>query len=279
MKNLKYKLIASDFDGTLTGKGSAVPEENMNAIRAYQAAGGMFVVATGRMFPSIMRQLPFLGLNQKGVPLVSYQGALITDSNSGEALFSAAMRRDTVRKIVRFCARQNYYCQFYSFDKVFVKEYCALARGYAEYSEVADCVVVTGGHEAYLDAHPELEVCKVMLIDLNGGIAEKEAKLNEYLNGETVFCRSADVLTECVAGSAGKGSALTWLSEYTGIPIGETLAIGDSMNDESMLKAAGLGVAMANASEELKSAAGYITDTNENAGLAKVIWKILAGEL
>lgn len=279
MNFMKYKLIVSDFDGTLTNRDGTVPKENIDAIRAYTEAGGLFTVSTGRMHSSILKQLSKLGLADKSIPLVSYQGALITDSGTGTVLHSVAMNRGTVRKVIAFCQENGYYCHYYSFDRFFIEKHCETSRAYAAYTETAECAVETGGLLRYLDEHPDLTVCKTMIIESKEKVADAEKRINEYLNGEAVFARSAAILTECVDGAAGKGNAVKWLSGYYGIPVCQILAAGDSWNDESMIKTAGLGVAMGNADDALKKIAGYVADSAENAGLAKLIQKVLKGEL
>ena len=76
---------------------------------------------------------------------------------------------------------------------------------------------------------------------------------------------------EINAEEATKGNALLWLADYLGIPREETMAFGDGENDISMLKAAGIGVAMGNASDQIKEAADEVTLTNDQDGVAAAI--------
>ena len=76
--------------------------------------------------------------------------------------------------------------------------------------------------------------------------------------------------------SANKGAALEALCRHLGVAMEETVAFGDGTNDLTMLRAAGLGVAMGNAAPELKAAADMVTDDNEQAGVARVINEILS---
>ena len=71
--------------------------------------------------------------------------------------------------------------------------------------------------------------------------------------------------------SANKGEALRFLCEHLGVDVSESMAFGDGSNDRSMIEAAGIGVAMANADESLRDIADCITDTNDNDGVAKAI--------
>ena len=80
---------------------------------------------------------------------------------------------------------------------------------------------------------------------------------------------------EINAQNATKGSALCFLCEKIGVPIGQCMAFGDGTNDYSMLRAAGFGVAMGNASEEVQSCADAVTETNEEDGVARMIERVL----
>jgi len=196
---MKYKMLVSDFDGTLTDKSGKVPQENIDAIRAYTEAGGFFTLSTGRMHESIEKRLDELGLRGQNIPLISYQGAVIRDIGSGALLHSVPMNRDTVRKILRYCAANNLYCQYYSFDKLYVGTYCETAKFYAEYTDVVEHTVVTGGLEPFLDAHPDMPVCKIVVMDKAEKIHGIERELNRHFDGEGVFSQSAAIISESVS--------------------------------------------------------------------------------
>ena len=80
---------------------------------------------------------------------------------------------------------------------------------------------------------------------------------------------------EVMRNGSTKGDAVRYLANYFGIDKEEVMCIGDSENDLSMIKYAGTGVAMGNASEDIKSVADYVTDTNVNDGVAKAINKFV----
>ena len=91
--------------------------------------------------------------------------------------------------------------------------------------------------------------------------------------------RSHICVVEIITKGINKGLAISWLCDRYGIPIEDTIAIGDSENDIAMIKTAGLGVAMGNAMPLVKQSADYIADTNDNDGVAKVIYEFcLNGE-
>ena len=79
---------------------------------------------------------------------------------------------------------------------------------------------------------------------------------------------------EINARHANKGEALGFLCRYLGLEIAQSMSFGDGSNDRSMIEAAGVGVAMANADEALKAVADYVTDTNDNDGVAKAVERL-----
>ena len=85
-------------------------------------------------------------------------------------------------------------------------------------------------------------------------------------------------LIECVARGEFNGTGLKAVADYYGLDMSEVIAIGDSYNDVAMIKAAGMGVATANAPEPIKNLADYVTDTNNADGVAKAIEKLCFGE-
>ena len=93
---------------------------------------------------------------------------------------------------------------------------------------------------------------------------------------EVNFCTSQPVFLEFFNGQVSKGAAIAKIGEMYGIAKEEMIAVGDGLNDQSMLEYAGLGVAMANAHPKLKACAQYIADTNENEGVRKILEKFFS---
>jgi hydroxymethylpyrimidine pyrophosphatase-like HAD family hydrolase len=89
------------------------------------------------------------------------------------------------------------------------------------------------------------------------------------------FTSSVPNNIECNSFQADKGLALNALCSFLGIPEASSVAFGDGTNDIAMLKAAGLGVAMANAPDEVKASADITADTNDNAGVGKMILSLI----
>ena len=268
---MKYKLIASDFDGTLADSHGRISPENEAAIADYIAAGGIFTVSSGRMHSSVMHKIERLNLKKHGIPVMSFQGALVTDSLTGERIYKRPMNRELVAEIAEYCENKGYYFHTYSADSIFIAEKNELSEAYCKAVHVEDCARYVGKLSKFL-RNNDVELVKGLSMDFDRGrLEEIQSDLNEYFNGRVAFVNSAPMLSECVDNAAGKGNALLHVAEKLGISREETVAIGDAMNDLSMIRAAGLGCAVNNANPLLKAEADFIAESNDENGVAQII--------
>jgi Cof subfamily protein (haloacid dehalogenase superfamily) len=263
-------MIVSDFDGTLLGSRDAISPRSVAAIRAYFEAGGVFAISTGRMYASVAQRVPELGLGEYSMPLMSFQGALVTDTATGEHIRKVPLDKSLAIEIAAYARERGVYCHVYSPDNIFIERDCETSRGYCVYSRIESEARYVGGIPEYL-AKTDVETIKALMIDAPDVIDALCDEVNERFRGRTVFTRSADPLIECVDNKAGKGNAIRFAAARAGIALSDVIALGDSMNDYSMIKTAGLGIAMANADARLKAAADMLADSNDNDGVAKII--------
>ena len=106
-----------------------------------------------------------------------------------------------------------------------------------------------------------------------------QAELKEEIGERCVIFTSKPYFLEVMPKNTGKGEALMWLAEHLGIPQSETLAFGDAMNDESMIRLAGTSVAMKNGDQTIKNIADYISEyTNDEDGVARFIEKYVLND-
>lgn len=270
MKELNKRLIVSDFDGTLITSKQTVPDEVRTAISEYVAAGGIFAVCTGRMLKSILPRVRELGL--KGL-VVAYQGTVIAEIESGKILKKGFIKCADVAEICRYIGELKQTVNTYSNEvlytdipkeNIYLKRYEGITGVDAESVEMPmpefvlknrlDCQKIT-----CLVAPEERERLYQSL-------------LNKFGTGFDVTC-SADVLVEVSPLGDNKGAALKYIADYFGIPIESSVAVGDNLNDLSMVEAAGIGVAVGNAVQGLKDAADYVSVTNNDGAVAEIIKK------
>ena len=256
---MKYDLIFSDFDGTLLKTDFTVDKSTADAIRGYVGRGGKFVVCTGRMSRSLDGWLDYLGLSGERIAVVGFQGSYVADT-AGNVLYECTVPHESVDKILAFAEKFNLYTHFYDADYVYINEENEINL---EYNRLTAAPLKTVGNlRAYLKAHPGLPVLKVMIV-VDPADAERicaECEKEDF--GEVDHYMSSTSFLEFASESGGKGAGLKKVAELYGVPVEKTIAIGDSQNDISMLKAAGLGVAVGNARSDVKAAADYVTVTN-----------------
>ncbi len=269
---MKYKLIASDFDGTLANSHDFISPENMAAIADYIAAGGVFTVSSGRMYASVMNKIKQLDLDKYGIPVMSFQGALVTDSVTGEHIYRRPMNNKLVTEIAEYCEQKGYYFHTYSADELFIAEKNELSEAYCKAVHVESYARYVGKLSDFLKNNGDIELVKGLVMNFDPvKLEEIRRELNARFDGKVNFMNSAPMLVECVDNDAGKGNALLHVAEKLGIDRSETVAIGDAMNDLSMIRAAGMGCAVANAAPGLKAEADFLAVSNDEHAVAQII--------
>ena len=270
MKKINYGLIVSDFDGTLIDDNQQILPEVRTAIENYIACGGIFAVCTGRMTCCILPRVRELGL--KGL-VVAYQGTVIADIESGKILKNGGISSEGIAEICRNIKELGQPVNVYSGDdlytdipkdNVYLQQYERIVGINAQYVEgdIADFVLKSDlfcQKVAILIAHNEQEAV----------FKELQRRLGDRYD---VTC-SAKVLIEVSPLGDNKGAAVKYLADKFGIPIEKTVAVGDNLNDLSMIKTAGVGVAVGNATQALIDAADFVSVSNNAGAIAQVIEK------
>lgn len=275
---MKYKMIVSDFDGTLAKSDDTISNETVNAIKEYTDAGGLFIISSGRMRDALEPRLKELKLDNVKMPISSFQGALVTDSLTGDVIYKVPMEKSIAIEAIEIAEQNDIYVHCYDENYLYTEKECEFCTLYCEYSKVLDKVKYVNKLSDFVKNN-DIDVVKVTIIDDADKMDNTLSLINNALDGKTNFVKAAPVLIEAVDKSAGKGNTNSFIAKMFGIDKSEIIAIGDSMNDYSMVTAAGLGVAVENASEELKNAASLIAPSNDNDGVAYVLRKAIANEL
>ena len=271
MKKIKYKLIVSDFDGTLLTSTDEILQSVKSAISEYVACGGIFAVCTGRMLCSILPRVRELGL--KGI-VVAHQGTVIAEIESGKILKYGGLESSDVSVICKSIEKFGHCVNVYSGDVI----YTDLPK-HNKYLNQYEKIIGVEAHSVTEMPLSEYVLKNNLFCQKVASLlpqSERDALYNNLLKdlGERfdVTC-SASVLVEISPRSDNKGEALKFIANYFNIDISSTVAIGDNLNDLSMVKASGVGVAVENATQALKDAADFVTVSNDEGAVAKIIEK------
>ena len=265
---MNYQILFCDLDGTLLRSDKALAPATRAALERAARQGVEFVPATGRFFsgiPASVRELPFWCY------AVLMNGALVYDRLEDRALRRAELAPETA---VRVMERLQ------------------------DFSGTLDCYMEDS--QGWMEARylQELEhwILEPME-DLPGYIRRRGRpvqKIQSYFRDPAVQREVLDTLpaefpeitvacslpgnVEITHRDATKGAALEFLCGHLGIPADCAVAFGDERNDCSMLRAAGLGVAMGNAAPEARAAADVVTASNDEDGVAQMLLRLLEGE-
>ncbi len=250
---MKYKLFVSDFDGTLGIAPGIIKEETLSAIEEYQKKGGIFVIITGRMYSSIRNIC--LKYNFKGI-VVSYQGAMINDIQTGESLFLGGIDYELASKVAQDFVDEGVQTVVDIDDTMIYNK----RSKYTDYYE--NSVGVKGRLEKDVVGLVLKEKKIVQKVGTIGAPEECEKLVEKYQNkygDKLVYNSGSRHLVEVVSRACSKKFAVEFLANYYNIPLSQVIAVGDSTNDIELLKGDWHGVAVGDAREELKAIADEIT--------------------
>ena len=270
MKIINKRLIVSDFDGTLVNSQNTISDNVRQAINEYVYCGGIFAVCTGRMLKSILPRVRELGL--RGL-VVAYQGSVIADIESGKLLRNNSLSVADCIEICTFAEKHNFTCNTYS-GEVLYTNIPAGNRGLITYETITGVKAVNiDGSMASFVRENNLACNKITFL-VKPHDRERLYKLlqAQFSQKYDVTC-SAAVLVEISPKGDDKGKALTFIADYFGIDMSDTVSIGDNLNDLSMIKSASVGVAVGNAVDDLKRVADYVSASNNDDAVAEIIEK------
>ena len=265
---MQYQLLASDFDNTLVPFGEPKPRPAVvKAVKKLQAAGGRFVLSTGRGYCVVHKeQLGGIRFDYA----ITCNGACVVDKN-GTIVAEHSLTNEEMYALVDFCEDYNYPLQFNYRDAYYAYcEYDALKGFYDAMpksgltcldGEDQDRHLIDMPHAAFVVMPPQ------ELAHFN----EKFGHLNLHFMQVGGVGKDGWCCYDVVRGGMDKGVGLADLCEKIGLTLADAVAAGDSANDVGMLKAAGLGCCMSNGTPDAKAAADRVIGDVREDGLAALI--------
>ncbi|EFR31456.1 Cof-type HAD-IIB family hydrolase [Eremococcus coleocola] len=283
------KVFASDMDGTLLNEYHVLSERTVKAIKALQAAGIEFIIATGRAYHSA---LPLLEANGIKCSFITLNGAVLWDQE-GKIHNPTPIEYQEVLNMVDYLKTNQINYSFMSMDNIYIKDKAAhqtrmrkffeeeAKRKKVDLSEISQAQLVA--NEKYLksldeyDLNPDHSPMKIMIFSDEAQVLQDFQAQFGQISSLDITSSAPDNL-EITHKKAQKGIAIQAYLKEKGINMDQVAAIGDSLNDRSMLRMARYSFAMENGVEPVKKIAKYLAAPNTQDGVAQVIEAILAGE-
>lgn len=266
---MNAKILFLDLDGTLLNSRKEISPGDRWAIEKALSLGHRVVIASGRPLHSALFQAHRLGLDGPGCYVIAYNGAVIYDCSAGRELCRRALAMEDLYALFDEAGRRGIHIQTYDQSHVLVEPRCddGLIRDYCALTKTEFRVI--GDVRRDVVQPP----CKALMIGEEREPLEGMARwIGERMAGRVDCFYSSRLFLEAAPAGTNKGVAVRELCRALGIVVEESVAVGDEANDISMLQAAGLGVAMRNATLEVKAAAGYVTERdNDHDGVAEVV--------
>ena len=270
---MERKMLVLDIDGTLTNSKKEITSKTKEAIIKLQKNGHIVVIASGRPTAGIIDIADELELEVYGGFVLSYNGAKITSWRTNEVVYQQVLPAKYIRILYDFAKENNV--------------------GLVTYED--ECVVTGTRHDKYMEHEAKINgirikdvapfpdyvnfnVNKCLMTAEPEKALEVENKLNEMYGNELSIYRSEPFFVEIMPQNVDKAATLDVLVNMLGLNKENTICCGDGFNDLSMIKYAGIGVAMENAQEIVKESADYVTKSNDDDGIVHVIEKFIFNE-
>lgn len=266
------KILFTDLDGTLLNSEKNISPEDLKAIEQLTASGHKFVISTGRPIQSAVKIAQKYGWSGEGYYISSYNGGLIYDCSNNEAIIKRPVPLPYVRYILDEAYKAGLHAHTYD-DVNVVSEHAT-----KELEEYTRTIMVPGIVVKSATEYLKEEPIKVIVIS-----HESHSVLDKFRDHMAPWCEgklatvfSSPILLEFENPLATKGFSVEFMCRHFNIPIEDSIAVGDEENDISMIKAAGLGIAMINGTENTKAAADHITENdNDHSGISEIIYKFI----
>ena len=269
-----YKLIALDMDGTLFNSKKEITQRTKTAIAKAKAKGIKVVLATGRPLDGIKPALSELNLIEESGYVLCFNGALVVNAKTNEAIFECVLNGKDYKELANAAKELNLHHHAFSARHGLITDELNYYTDYEAQINKLNITVVN----PQVDILDDEAIIKVMFIDPPEVLAEAMPKMPVWISERYNAFNSSPFFFEITNKNVDKGAGLKQLAQYLNIAQAEVIACGDEANDYSMINYAGLGVAMGNAIDKVKAVANYITDTNDEDGVAKVIEKFMLND-
>ncbi len=267
------KLIASDLDDTLLDSSTKLSDENIAALRKCAEKGIHVVLCSGRIESSIMQFVRQLNISETkfGKYIIATNGCTIFDTQTQKHIFVNKLSPEILIRADELAREAGLSSQVYSADTIYYDNITPWMQLNINICKVNSKKV--DDYKSFLQkGSPKMLIaCNPKTPQIVQGLMQK---MKAEFAGKAEVFTSKPFFLEVLPLGCGKGQALEWLCNHLGISMKNAMGFGDGMNDETMIRLCGHGVAMKNADDYLKSVADYVTDFDNNeSGVGRFIEK------
>lgn len=262
---MPIRMIVLDLDDTLLRDDLTISERTRKSLLEAQRRGVLVVLASGRPTGAIWRYARELDLHLHGGWILSFNGAVVTDCRTGDALFEQALPRAIIHEIHDLAMEHHAGILTYVDDRIVTPK--ANEWTEVEHTLTGMEVVEVPDFKAAITQ----DAIKVIVVDEPSNLALTAERLRPFVEGRMNMVISKPFFLEFTDKGIDKKHSLAMLLGRLELDREDIMAVGDSYNDMGMLDLAGLGVCMANGRDEVKAMADHITGSNMNDGVAQAV--------
>lgn len=291
-----YRLVAIDLDGTMLNRYGIVTEKTKQVIEQVQKNQIEVIISSGRPIDSIKTIAKEIKSENY---FISGNGAILYDIKKDEILYENTLKKSKVLDIIKICEENSIFYNIYTEKEIISKtlNYNVLyyyKENLNKDEENKTHINIVEDIYDYILNRDE-KIIKITICDNNQTIFNSIIRrLNEigeievldvsHMSRKTIKQGTEDIAieyfyTEISAKNVNKWNALEFLAEKMNIKKEEIITIGDNINDKKMIEGAGLGIAMQNGAPDVQKIADYVTESNDNDGVAKALETVLLKQI
>jgi len=278
---MNYKLICIDMDGTLLNTQKEVSHRNRKALINASEKGVKVVISSGRAYNFAV---PFVDYTEQEIPIITANGALVKEKNSGKVLYKKILGAVNASKVYQIFNKYDIPVSYFSDDRLLSEESHRMVQQYNLINkllpeELRFKLMLHNSLEEWEESFLKYndDILKCLVIHEDKDTLYRARREIETTIDEIEVTSSGENVVEVNSKGVSKGRAVELLAGIYNIKKEEIICIGDGENDISMLEVAGMPIAMENAPDIVKEKARFITDSNDKDGVAKAIERFVLG--
>ena len=286
-----YKLVAVDLDGTLLNSYGVVTENSKNIIKKTIEKGTEVIIASGRPIDSIQSIAKDIGSNKY---FIAGNGAFVYDINKDKVIYEKYLSKKKVLEIIKLCEKNSISYNIYASNAILTSSlkynvlYYHKENSKKEENKKTNISIIENMYE-YVKNMKDDKFLKITVCDDTKSIFDSIMRKLKNISGIDILDVShisrklirqgteefqvEYYYTEISEKGVDKWNALEYLIEILNIDKSEVIAIGDNINDKKMIENSGLGIAMKHSTPIITDVCDYITDSNNDEGVANALEK------